>query len=114
MHAEANGTRLGLTSTAPALVPDGPAMRERPTVVLLHGGPGGFDHSYFKPDFTPLAKAAQVVYLDLSGMEVFTKLGTSPHWIQIAASDVAAVAVVDGVRKGVTFAEFDFMPPRSA
>jgi proline iminopeptidase len=42
-------------------------MRERPTVVLLHGGPGSFDHSYFKPDFVRLADAAQVVYLDLPG-----------------------------------------------
>ena len=29
-------------------------MRERPTVVLVHGGPGSFDHSYFKPDFARL------------------------------------------------------------
>jgi proline iminopeptidase len=42
-------------------------MRERPTVVLLHGGPGSFDHSYFKPDFARLAQVAQVVYLDLPG-----------------------------------------------
>ena len=40
-------------------------MCDRPAVVLLHGGPGSFDHSYFKPDFKPLDKEAQVVYLDL-------------------------------------------------
>ena len=50
-----------------ALVPDGAEMRERPTVVLLHGGPGSFDHSYFKPEFSRLAEVAQVVYLDLPG-----------------------------------------------
>lgn len=49
------------------LVVDGSTIRERPTVVLLHGGPGSFDHSYFKPDFVRLADAAQVVYLDLPG-----------------------------------------------
>lgn len=42
-------------------------MRARPTVVLLHGGPGGFDHSYLKPDFDSLTEIAQVVYLDLPG-----------------------------------------------
>jgi pimeloyl-ACP methyl ester carboxylesterase len=42
-------------------------MRQRPTVVLVHGGPGVYDHSYFKPDFGPLAEHAQVVYLDLRG-----------------------------------------------
>ncbi len=62
MHVEVNGTRLWFDVDGPALVPDGPEMRERPTVVLLHGGPGSFDHSYFKPDFGRLSQAAQVVY----------------------------------------------------
>ena len=44
---EVNGTRLWFDVDGPALVPDGPAMLERPTVVLLHGGPGSYDHSYF-------------------------------------------------------------------
>jgi pimeloyl-ACP methyl ester carboxylesterase len=48
------------------LVPDGPEMRERPTLILLHGGPG-FDHSTFKPAFSRLADAAQVIYLDHRG-----------------------------------------------
>ncbi|CAN5259465.1 hypothetical protein BH18ACT12_BH18ACT12_15160 [soil metagenome] len=48
-------------------MPEGPEMRERPTVALLHGGPGSFDHSYFKPNFARLSNAAQVVYLDLPG-----------------------------------------------
>jgi len=39
----------------------------RPTVVLVHGGPGSFDHSYFKPAFDELTAYAQVVYLDLRG-----------------------------------------------
>src|SRR6059058_2086412 len=67
MRVEANGVRLWFDVEGPALVPDGAAMRERPTVVLLHGGPGSFDHSYFKPDFARLADVAQVVYLDLLG-----------------------------------------------
>jgi len=45
------------------LVPDGPTMKERPTLLLLHGGPG-FDHSNFKPEYSRLADVAQVVYLD--------------------------------------------------
>jgi proline iminopeptidase len=49
-----------------SLVPDGPRMREKPTLLLLHGGPG-FDHTSFKPAFTPLADAAQLVYLDHRG-----------------------------------------------
>jgi proline iminopeptidase len=60
-----NGTQLWFDVDGAALVPDGPAMRERPTVVLLHGGPGSYDHSYLKPDFGRLSEVAQVVYLDL-------------------------------------------------
>jgi pimeloyl-ACP methyl ester carboxylesterase len=45
---------------------DGKLMREKPTLLLLHGGPG-FDHSSFKPQFSALADVAQVVYLDHRG-----------------------------------------------
>ncbi|HKV56182.1 MAG TPA: alpha/beta hydrolase [Candidatus Binataceae bacterium] len=48
------------------LRPDGPRMREVPTLLLLHGGPG-FDHSSFKPAMSPLAEVAQIIYLDHRG-----------------------------------------------
>jgi pimeloyl-ACP methyl ester carboxylesterase len=65
MHIDVNGTRLWFDVDGPALAPDGPRMRERPTIILVHGGPGSYDHSYFKPYFARLARDAQVVYLDL-------------------------------------------------
>jgi len=58
--------RLFFDVDGAALTPDGAAMRQRPTLLLLHGGPG-FDHSGFKPHFSPLAAAAQVVFLDHRG-----------------------------------------------
>jgi pimeloyl-ACP methyl ester carboxylesterase len=67
MQVDVNGQRLWFDVEGLALVPDGPEMRERPTIVLLHGGPGSFDHSYFKPDFARLSDVAQIVYLDLPG-----------------------------------------------
>ena len=67
MQIDVNGTRLWFDVDGPALVPSGSEMRQRPTVVLVHGGPGTYDHSYFKPDFGRLAEHAQVVYLDLRG-----------------------------------------------
>lgn len=48
------------------LVAEGAVMRERPTVVLLHGGPG-FDHSNFKPEYAQLTDVAQLVYVDHRG-----------------------------------------------
>jgi proline iminopeptidase len=62
-----DGTRLFVDLDGPGLVPEGPAMRERPTVILLHPGPG-FDHSVWKVYLGPeLATSAQVLYLDLRG-----------------------------------------------
>ena len=66
MHVTVNGLRLFFDVIGEKLVPDGNRMRERPTVLLLHGGPG-FDHSMFKPAFAPLADVAQLVLLDHRG-----------------------------------------------
>jgi pimeloyl-ACP methyl ester carboxylesterase len=65
VQVEVNQTRLWFDVDGPALVPDGASMRPRPTVVLVHGGPGGYDHSYFEPAFSALTTRAQVVYVDL-------------------------------------------------
>jgi pimeloyl-ACP methyl ester carboxylesterase len=67
MQIEVKGRRLWFDVDGVELVPEGPTMRERPRVVLVHGGPGSFDHSYFKPDFGRLAEVAEVLYLDLPG-----------------------------------------------
>ena len=51
----------------PKLVPSGPWMIERPTLLLLHPGPG-FDHTVYKVEAGKvLAEFAQVVYLDQRG-----------------------------------------------
>ncbi|MGS0753421.1 hypothetical protein ACVBEH_00865 [Roseateles sp. GG27B] len=44
------GVRLFVDVEGPGLVPDGPLMREKPTLICMHGGPG-FDHSAFKRAF---------------------------------------------------------------
>jgi proline iminopeptidase len=66
VYVTVNGVRLFFDVDGAKLVPDGPRMRERPTLLLLHGGPGG-DHSTFKPRFSHLTDIAQLVYLDHRG-----------------------------------------------
>ena len=51
------GVRLFVDIEGAGLVPDGPGMREKPTLVLLHGGPG-YDHSE-AVNFSKLASAMQ-------------------------------------------------------
>jgi pimeloyl-ACP methyl ester carboxylesterase len=66
MRIEVDGVRLYFDVEGAGLVGEGPRMVARPTVVLVHGGPGA-DHSVFKPWLSPLADTAQLVYLDLRG-----------------------------------------------
>jgi pimeloyl-ACP methyl ester carboxylesterase len=66
MRVQVGDVRLFFDVEGAKLRPDGPVMREVPTLLLLHGGPG-FDHSIFKPDLSGLADIAQIVYLDHRG-----------------------------------------------
>jgi proline iminopeptidase len=61
-----DGTRIFVEVIGRKLVPDGATMRERPTMLLLHGGPG-FDHSTLASIFEPLASDVQLVLIDHRG-----------------------------------------------
>jgi pimeloyl-ACP methyl ester carboxylesterase len=66
MRVKVNGVRLYFDVEGCGLVARDREMVARPTIVLLHGGPGA-DHSLFKPEFSAMADTAQVVYLDMRG-----------------------------------------------
>jgi pimeloyl-ACP methyl ester carboxylesterase len=66
MRVVVNGIRLFFDVEGAGLTPEGAAMRDKPTLVLLHGGPG-MDHTGYKPRFSQLADVCQVVYLDHRG-----------------------------------------------
>lgn len=103
MHVEVNGTRLWFDVDGAVRVPVGPDMHQRPTVVLLHGGPGSFDHTYLKPDFHRLTEVAQVVYLDLRdhGRSAW---GDPKKWTyEVCADDVRAFCDALGIAKPVLY-----------
>jgi pimeloyl-ACP methyl ester carboxylesterase len=103
VQIDANGTRLWFDVDGPALVPDGSDMRQRPTVVLVHGGPGVYDHSYFKPEFARLAEHAQVVYLDLRG-HGRSEWGDAAAWsFEACADDVRVLCDTLGIEKPIVF-----------
>jgi pimeloyl-ACP methyl ester carboxylesterase len=103
VHVDVNGIRLWFDVDGPLLVPEGPTMRERPTVVLLHGGPGSFDHSYLQPDFGRLSREAQVVYLDLRG-HGRSEWGDPDAWsFEACADDVRAFCDVLGIVRPVVY-----------
>jgi len=104
MHVQVNGVRLYFDVEGAALVPDGPRMRERPTVILLHGGPG-FDHSSYKPSFSQLSDVAQLIYLDQRGQGRSEK--SSPeHWTLAQwADDVRGFCDALGIEKPIVFGQ---------
>ena len=65
MLATVDGVRLFFNVGGAGPMPDGPATRRKPTVVMVHGGPGA-DHSVFE-SFSRLADMAQVVSCDHRG-----------------------------------------------
>jgi proline iminopeptidase len=103
VQIEVNGTRLWFDVDGLALVADGSRMRQRPTVILVHGGPGVYDHSYLKPDFARLAEHAQVVYLDLRG-HGRSAWGEAAAWsFQACADDIRAFCDAAGIDRPVVF-----------
>src|SRR3981081_3787529 len=66
MDVLVNGVRLFFDVEGTKRVPDGPVMRETPTLLMLHGGPG-YDHSIYRPAYSALADIAQIIYLDHRG-----------------------------------------------
>jgi proline iminopeptidase len=103
MQVDVNGTRLFFDVEGPALVPDGAAMRARPTVVLLHGGPGSYDHSYFKPDFAPLARRSQIVFLDMRDNGRSARHRAADWTFEICADDVRAFCDVLGIARPIVY-----------
>ena len=76
-------------------------MRDRPTVVLVHGGPGGYDHSYFKPDFGRLTTVAQVVYLDLRDHGRSARHDPNAWTFEACADDVRAFCDAVGIARPI-------------
>ncbi len=86
-----SGVRPFVDIDGAGLVPDGATMRQRPTIVFLHGGPG-MDHTLFKATrLTELSDVAQLVFYDHRGQG--RSEGTDPaQWnLDQWADDVVAL-----------------------
>jgi pimeloyl-ACP methyl ester carboxylesterase len=106
MYVLVNGVRLFFDVEGAKLLPDGSVMREKPTLILLHGGPG-FDHTSYKPAYSALADIAQVIYLDHRG-NGRSDAGPKENWTLAQwGDDVRAFCDALGIAKpivlGVSF-----------
>ena len=96
----APGVQLFVDVEGPGLVPDGAVMREKPTLLLLHGGPG-FDHSGFKPAFTQLADIAQIVYCDHRGHGRSSRCPPEQWTLDTWADDVVRLCDALGISRPI-------------
>ncbi|HEX2013380.1 MAG TPA: alpha/beta hydrolase [Roseateles sp.] len=98
------GVRLFVDVEGPGLVPDGPAMREKPTLICMHGGPG-FDHSGFKPGFSALADIAQIVYYDHRGHGRSDARPREEWTLDCWADDIVRLSEALGIEKPVVLGQ---------
>jgi len=104
MQVEVHGVRLFFDVDGEKLVPDGSTMREKPTLLLLHGGPG-FDHSTFKPAFSELRDQVQLVYLDHRG-NGRSERGPVERWcLEQWADDVRGFCELLGIERPVVMGQ---------
>jgi pimeloyl-ACP methyl ester carboxylesterase len=86
------------------LAPDGPLMREKPTLILMHGGPG-FDHSSFKPVFSQLADVAQIIYYDHRGHGRSDPRPLSELTLDTHADDIVRLCDALGITKPIVLGQ---------
>jgi proline iminopeptidase len=103
MHVQLRDVRLFFDVEGAKFVPDGPWMRERQTVVLLHPGPG-FDHGLFKVQIGPwLAAGTQVVYLDMRGAGRSDAGPPEEHRLERWADDVRELCAALHIERPIVF-----------
>jgi pimeloyl-ACP methyl ester carboxylesterase len=101
MYIDVNGARLYFDVVGSQLAIDGERMAERPTLLVLHGGPG-FDHSSMRPYFDRFADTHQVVYLDHRGNG---RSGGEPKDWSLAqwGDDIAGFCAALGIERPVVY-----------
>lgn len=102
MRIKVNGVQLYVDIEGAALVPDGPDMREKPTLIVLHGGPG-VDHSIFKPGFGQLSDICQIVYVDHRGNGRSDDGDPSTWTLAQWGDDVRGLCDVLGIEKPIIY-----------
>jgi pimeloyl-ACP methyl ester carboxylesterase len=100
MFATVNGARLFFDVVGEKLRIDGAALKERPTLVCLHGGPGG-DHQSLRPDFDRFADRAQIIYLDQRGGGRSDRGAPDTWTLDQWGDDVAALCDALGIAKPI-------------
>jgi proline iminopeptidase len=102
MRITVNHTELYFDVEGPELAIGGAELRPRPTMVVLHGGPG-FDQGYLRPGLRVLAGSAQLVFVDLRGQGRSAGTPVESCTLEQMADDVAALCAALGIERPLVF-----------
>ncbi|HXQ46698.1 MAG TPA: alpha/beta hydrolase [Caulobacteraceae bacterium] len=101
MFVDIGTARIFFDVVGAKLAIDGDRMAERPTLIVMHGGPG-FDHSTLRPYFDRFADTHQVLYIDHRGNGRST--GEPNTWrLDQWGDDVKALCDALGIEKPVVY-----------
>jgi proline iminopeptidase len=90
MRAKVRDAEIYFDIDGMGLAPDEGRMAERPSLFLLHGGPGG-DHSSFKTQMAELRDVAQLVYVDHRGSGRSTSIDLESNTLDQNIDDLDAL-----------------------
>lgn len=97
MRVKIGDCRLFFDVEGLKLRPDGPRMRDVPTLLLLHGGPG-YDHSTFKPSFKS-ARASETDFTcsPIAISRIRRRFGCRAALARLDAGEHTLVETIDGI-----------------
>ncbi len=104
MFVTLDGQRIFFDVVGEKLRIDGPRLAEKPTLIVMHGGPG-FDHARMRPDFDHFADVAQVLYIDHRGNGRSHPSDQRTWTLDQWGDDVKTFCDVLGIRKPIVFGQ---------
>ena len=103
MLVDVGSARLFFDVVGESLDATTPKMEKRPTLILLHGGPG-YDHSTLRPYFDRYSDTHQLIYLDHRGCGRST--GAQETWyLDQWADDLAVFCESLGIGSPIVFGQ---------
>lgn len=79
-------------------------FRQKPTMILLHGGPG-FDHTYLRPWLDPVSEIAQLVYIDERGCGRSQRHTHEYYQLGIMADDIVLLCKQLGIEHPIVLGQ---------
>ena len=98
MYIGVNDTRLFFDVEGAKLAEEEACLANRPTLIVLHGGPG-FDHSFFGNDHALLSDRAQIVYVEFRGNGLSDRSSPENLTLDQWTDDIAGLIDVLGIER---------------